>query len=366
MPTSQQLSQQCSQTIYLHGKTDLPSLYQTLSTYAQANNIDVDHYGKGHFLNEFEDEVAQLLGKEAAVFMPSGVLAQQIALRIHADSSELPQIAYHPTCHMEINEHQGYHYLHGLQANLLGERHRLIAIDDLDYLEKPISTLLLELPQRWCGGLIPQWDALRTLINQAKNKASYCDLDGARLWECTPYYEKSLSDICRVFDSVYVSFYKTLGGISGAMLAGEATFINTARVWLKRQGGNLHQLHPYAITAKMYLDQRLPMITDYVERASQIARLLQNIDNLICFPEKPQTNMFHVHLPLRLTNLENNRDEIARQAGIWMCGRFYPSYLPRFKDNEQTTAYYMEVHIGDVLLQMPDEQITSLFTQLAE
>jgi threonine aldolase len=69
-------------------------------------------------------------------------------------------------------------------------------------------------------------------------------LDGARLWECRPFYGRDYAQIAGLFDSVYVSFYKTLGGIAGAALAGPADVIAEARVWQRRQGGNLVRLFP--------------------------------------------------------------------------------------------------------------------------
>ena len=66
---------------------------------------------------------------------------------------------------------------------------------------------------------------------------------GARLWEATPAYAPhSRAEICALFDSVYVSAYKGLGGLSGALLVGKASFTAQARVWLRRFGGNLYTL----------------------------------------------------------------------------------------------------------------------------
>ncbi len=90
--------------------------------YAENN---ADNYGAGGYVAEFEAEIAELLGKEAAVIMPSGTMAQQIALRIWSDRAQNKTVAFHPMCHMHTHEHMGYQELHHLSPVLLGEPDRL-------------------------------------------------------------------------------------------------------------------------------------------------------------------------------------------------------------------------------------------------
>ncbi len=359
------LYDQCQQYFYMHGRINIPVLYRDMAEYAQHFSVDIDRYGEGEFLNGFEGEIARLLGKEAAVFMPSGVMAQQIALRIRADQTGLTRIAYHPTSHLEINEYQGYRFLHGLQASLLGERRRLVEPDDFSALDGPASSLLLELPQRWAGGLLPEWRQLGDVIETARQYMTYIHLDGARLWECLDYYSREndfqLSHITQPFDSAYVSFYKTLGGIGGAMLVGDRTFINDARIWLRRQGGNLYQLHPMVIAAHMGMDRHLPHIPAYVKRAQMIAELIKDIPKLICYPEQPRVNMLHIHFAQEASILEKVRDNIAKESGIWVAGKFHPSYLGRTDDLNS----FMEIHVGESLLNTDDQTIYHCLQRLA-
>jgi len=143
-----------------------------------------DLYGQGDLINDFERQVAELLGKPAGVFMPSGTMAQQIALRIHADRSHVPHVAFHPLCHLEIHEQKGYQLLHGLHGVLVGSPHRLLTLDDLKQVKEPLAALLLELPQREIGGQLPTWDELTAIVNWARERDIALHLDGARLWEC--------------------------------------------------------------------------------------------------------------------------------------------------------------------------------------
>ncbi|HET9221308.1 MAG TPA: beta-eliminating lyase-related protein, partial [Roseiflexaceae bacterium] len=199
----------------------------------------LDRYGQGQLIAAFEQQIAELLGKPAAVFMPSGTMCQQIALRIWSERRGVHSVAFHPTCHLELHEDKGYQLLHGLHGLLVGHPSRLIGLDDLEAIREPLGALLLELPQREIGGQLPSWEELGAQTEWARERSIPTHLDGARLWECQPFYARGYADIAALFDTVYVSFYKTLGGIAGAILAGPADVIAEARVWQHRHGGTL-------------------------------------------------------------------------------------------------------------------------------
>src|SRR5262245_38428920 len=127
-------------------------------------DLDADMGGTGEVIESFEREVAALLGKEAAVFMPSGTMAQPIALRIWADRRRCGTVAFHPRCHLEIHEEKAYQRLHGLHGRLVGAPGDLLTIADLEAVAEPVAALLLELPQREIGGLLPAWEELGQIV----------------------------------------------------------------------------------------------------------------------------------------------------------------------------------------------------------
>ena len=104
-----------------------------LAALAAATDPDeqADRYGEGELIEQFERKVADLLGKEAAVFMPSGTMAQQIALRIWSERKQCRTVGFHPTCHLEIHEQKTYQALHGLTGRLIGNPHQVITLDDV-------------------------------------------------------------------------------------------------------------------------------------------------------------------------------------------------------------------------------------------
>ncbi len=315
-----------------------------------------DRYGEGRLINDFEREIAALLGKEAAVFLPSGTMAQQIALRIWAGRARNPTVAFHPTCHLEMHEQKGYELLHGLHGRLVGERGRLITLDDLHAMPGPLAALLLELPQREIGGQLPSWSDLEAQAAWAHEHGAAVQMDGARLWESGPFYGRSYAEIAEIFDSVYVSFYKGIGAIAGAALAGPAAFIAEAQLWQRRHGGNLVQLYPFVLSARANLRRRLDRFSAYYQRAQAVARVLSAIPGIKVKPDPPQTNMMHVYLECDSDALLEAGTEIARTERVLLFRRLMPLGVPG------VAAF--ELAIGDAADALTDEEIGAYFGQL--
>jgi threonine aldolase len=311
-----------------------------------------DVYGNGGFVAEFEKEIAELLGKESAVFMPSGTMAQQIALRIWADQAGNKSTAFHPTSHLELHEHGAYRELHGLSATLLGESNRLFTLDDLKGVVHRLSSLLIELPQREIGGQLPTWDDLCAITAYAKSQGTRLHLDGARLWECQPYYARPYAEVVADFDSVYVSCYKILFGLPGALLAGPEDFIAEARIWLRRHGGNLVHMFPNAISAKIGVDLRLERIPAYVSRAAEVAEILNRFPGVTVEPKRPPTNMMHLYFDAPPDAVRNAAGQIAlREKCLVISGTRQTDRGSKF-----------ELNIGDACLDMSSERLETVLS----
>jgi len=321
-------------------------------------DLQPDTYGEGELIESFEREVAALLGKEAAVFMPSGTMAQQIALRIWADRGSRRTVAYHPTCHIELHEEGALQWLHGLPRVLVGSPHRLITLGDLKKIREPLGSLLLELPQREIGGQLPSWEELREVVEWARAQEIRLHLDGARIWEIKPFYKREYAEIAGLFDSIYVSLYKGLGGIAGCALCGPAGFVDEARVWRRRYGGTLVHLYPYVIAARVGMAERLEKMEVYHQKAVAIAAQLSSIEGVEIVPSTPQSNMMHVYLPGDKGRLEAAALDIAREKGLWLFNALSPSSLP--------SRWKLEIAVGDAALELGEEEIASAIRDLLE
>ncbi len=310
-----------------------------------------DVYGTGDALAAFEARIAAELGKEAAVFMPSGTMAQQIALRIWSERTGRRTVAFHPTCHLEIHEARAYALLHDLRALTCGAPGSLMTLADFHALADPLAALLVELPQREIGGQLPAWQDLEALCAAARSSGAKLHLDGARLWEAAPHYERSHAEIAALFDSAYVSFYKGLGAIAGAALAGDAATIAQARVWQHRHGGRLVAIYPLLLSAQLGFERNVGKMAAYRSRARELAARLAEIENLDLVPDPPHANMFHLHLRGERAGLEARAHEFARASGTFTFARLAPTALPEVQK--------WEFVVGDATLELAVQDVVA-------
>jgi len=345
---------------FLNAWHGLPDARTRLGSLADAldERERADRYGEGERLERLERRTAELLGKEAAVFMPSGTMAQQIAMRIWCERGRRATIAFHPTCHLELHEEKGYERLHGLHATLVGDPNRLLTLADLEALCEPVAALLLELPQREIGGLLPEWDDLVAQAAWAREHDVALHLDGARLWEAQPYYDRPHAELAGLFDSVYVSFYKGLGGMAGAVLAGDAELVAEARVWQRRHGGTLVTMFPYVVAAETALDERLERMPVYLEHARAIAAALATVDGVEVVPDPPQTPLFHVHLEGGHDALADAALSVAEEHRVFLFADPSSTSSPRRQRHE--------VMVGDVTLALSPDEVRDLYAEIVE
>ncbi|MEH7438888.1 beta-eliminating lyase-related protein [Neobacillus drentensis] len=338
-----------------HGNRDIQVLKEAFVNVD--GDLESDMYGKGKIIEDFQAKMAEYLGKEAAVFFPSGTMAQQIALRIWCDQKGVKRVAYHPLSHLEIHEEDGLKELHHIEPVLLADKSRVISLEDVLGMDEDIACLLLELPQREIGGQLPDYRTLEEISAYCREKGIKLHLDGARLFEIIPYYQKSAEEICALFDSVYVSFYKGIGGIAGAILAGEKAFTEESKVWKRRHGGDLISLYPYLISADYYFDQRIPKMAQYFEEAKELAALYNQCHAVETKPAIPVSNMFHVHVHVSKQELEPILLAVYEETGLGLT-----SYLRETHAEE----CYFEVNIGDRFAAVPKEKVGKTFEVLDE
>lgn len=212
--------------------------------------FDKDIYGNGTQKSSFETAIARLLGKQHGIFFSSGVQAQLSALKIHCDRRGRNITAWTVNAHLENAEERSFEQLFGLRRILIGDGGKTLpklqhiaSIINLPLAERP-AAVLLEVPDRTLGCVTYSYDELAEISQVCRDHDVALHLDGARLWEIMPYYEKtankSFADICALFDTVYVSMYKGLGGVSGAVLClGSLEDLGLAKMWQRRAGGNL-------------------------------------------------------------------------------------------------------------------------------
>ena len=352
-------------------------------------NHDTDT--QSSFLRRFEKEIADELGMEDAVFMPSGVMAQGIALLIHArqgKGNEAGNIKRHFLCHhtshLLLHEDEAYEELlqmepivvstlENVEENEFGvppmmydnvkeslegwrrdksknvniiarEKESIIQEKDND-----VAALIVELPHREVGGKCTPWDDILAMQILCAQNGIRFHCDGARLFEATAGYDKTPAQLAEPFDSVYVSFYKGLGGIAGAMLLGDAEFCTEARKWLRRFGGNLYTLLPYVVSGwSGYRSNWVgPRETkdgqdnlSFVAKRDKLRTIVATLSNddgvseVVSFdPAVPQVNMVHGYLKHDADAINRALEEVQAETGIRVLRRVRPvdPALPAFQ-----------------------------------
>lgn len=296
-----------------------------------------DVYGDGP-VTVLEERVAGLLGTEAAVFFPSGTMAQQVALRYGADRTGNPTVALHPLCHLEHHERHAYSILSGLRPAWPTTAPRHPTAEEVATLGEPVGTLVMELPLRQAGFVLPTWPQLQAVVEAARGIGARVHFDGARLWESVSYLEHPVAEIAALADSTYVSFYKSLGGIGGAALAGSAELAAYARVWRHRYGGQLFQQWPAVLAALSGLDAELPRLPEYVRHARNVARVLAALPGARVHPDPPHTHQFQLWLPLPAEALNAATLALAEEEKDWFVAGWQDAPIPGLAMTEVTVA----------------------------
>lgn len=337
----EELRAACTRFLNGHGARTPEVVFSEIEE--EVGEVRTDRYGNGGVVTELEDEVAALLDKPAAVFMPSGTMAQQIALRIHVERTGRRVVLWHPTCHLQLHEGRGAERLHHIQPRAVGDARRLITLDDLEGVAEYAGVLLLELPQREIGGQLPAWEDLVAQTELARSHGTAVHLDGARLLESLPHFGRPADQVAGLFDSVYLSLYKGLGGLAGCVLAGDEQLVAEAREWRQRHGGRLFAMWPYAAAGLAGLKRRAPLMAKYAEHARAVAAELTALQDVVVVPDPPVTNMAHLYLRANRERFASATRDLAEKERIWTWAEGAPADMP--------SHLAVELTVGDATLE---------------
>lgn len=232
-------------------------------------------------VHRLQDRVAELLGKEAAIYVPSGTMANQIALRVHTRPAD--QLICEAGCHIYRYEQGGFAALAGLQPTLLEgeagvlgwERIAAALHPDDDHFARP-ALICLENTHNRAGGRVQPQAVVEEIGREARARDLRVHLDGARLWNAHAASGMPLAELAAPVDTVSVCFSKGMGAPVGSCLAGDATVVHEARRARKLLGGGMRQAGVLAAACLHALDVNLPRLADDHARARRLAEGLDN------------------------------------------------------------------------------------------
>ncbi|MEU7054913.1 beta-eliminating lyase-related protein [Streptomyces sp. NPDC046197] len=320
------------------------TLRERLALLAEAQDLyDLDEpsdlYGNG-IVAALETKVAGLLGKDAAAFFPTGTMAQQVALRCWAARTGNATVALHALAHPEVHERHALSQVSGLRPVRVTGEPRLPTADEVRGLDEPFGALMLELPLRDAGFVLPSWQELTEVVEAAREREAVVHFDGARLWESATHFGRPLDEIADLADSVYVSFYKSLDGYGGAALAGPGELVEEAKAWRHRYGGTVYQQFPTVLSALAGLERELPRLPDYVRHARVVAAALREgfaaagVPWSRVHPDEPHVNAFQVWLPYDPDALAEAAIRTAGETGTMLFTNGWETTGPGLSSTE--------------------------------
>lgn len=260
-----------------------------------------DCYGDDPSVNELERRVAALLDKPAALFVPSGTMANQLAAAGHTRPGEA--LACVAEAHVAVHEDAAAARLSGVQPMPLGTRRGFSAIQLEDRLREEtcgwprVGLVWVENTLGLAGGVVWPLAELRAICELARAHGRPLHIDGARLWNAHIASGHSLAELARTADSVSVCLSKGLGCPVGSLLCGETELITRARASRHAFGGAMRQAGVLAAAGLHALDHHVERLRDDHRRAR---RLWQGLSDLDCWRAvEPETNMALFELPAR-------------------------------------------------------------------
>jgi threonine aldolase len=253
-----------------------------------------EQYGDDPTVHALCDRMAALMGKEAAVFLPSGTMCNVIAIRTHCRHGD--EVLAHETSHILESEGGTHASLSGVQIHpLQGERGMFTeealraAIRHRSRYAPPQRLLEVEQTANIGGGAVWPQARLDAVVGVAREQGWATHMDGARLMNAVVAAGIPAAEMVAGFDSVWLDFTKGLGAPLGAVLAGSAEFIDKAWHWKQRLGGSMRQAGICAAACLYALDHNIDRLAEDHANAQAFARGLRQIPGMVV--EEPDTNL---------------------------------------------------------------------------
>ena len=261
-----------------------------------------DVYRDDPTVNRLEDLAAGMLGKEAALFVPSGTMGNLLALLVHCQRGE--EVIVGNQSHIYLNEAGGMSALGGIQpCPVQNQPDGTLALEDIrasirtEDVHHPITRLIcLENTQNICGGVTLTPDYTRQVGELARQNDLALHIDGARIFNAAVAQNLPVKDLVEPADSVMFCLSKGLAAPLGSMLVGTDKFIKRARHLRKMLGGGMRQVGIVAAAGIISLEKMTKRLNDDHVRAKKLAEGLRGVQGLIVDQNSPYTNMVYLNL----------------------------------------------------------------------
>ena len=257
-----------------------------------------DVFGDDPTINNLELRVAEILGKEASVYMPSGTMTNQVAIRTHTEPGD--EVLLEQSAHIYFNEAGATAALSGVICRLIPGERGVYGAEDIEAAIRPVNDhyprtklVCVENTSNRGGGKVWPLEKLAEVKKTAHENGLKTHLDGARIWNAAAAMNIPESEIAKHFDSVSVCFSKGLGAPVGSALAGSNEFIMEARRFRKQFGGGMRQAGIIAAGALYALENNRERLTVDHDNAKMWPNGLAEINGIDINPDDVETNIIN-------------------------------------------------------------------------
>jgi threonine aldolase len=288
---------------YIDLRSDTVTLPTSAMRQAMAEaEVGDDVYGEDPTINRLQEMSAELLGKDAALFIPSGTMGNLVAILAHCNRGD--EIILGNLAHTFLFEAGGAAALGGVHPHTIpNQPDGTLALDDIcaairpDDAHMPITRLVtLENTHNRCGGFALTVEYTQSVGSLAREHGLRLHLDGARIFNAAAALGVNPADLAAPADSVMFCLSKGLCAPVGSVLCGDPDFIAKAHRMRKQLGGGMRQAGILAAAGIVGLETIVPRLSQDHVRAQNLAKGLAKIPGISLFPNTPQTNMVYLSL----------------------------------------------------------------------
>ena len=260
-----------------------------------------DVFGEDPTVNRLQQKVAGMLGKEAALFVPSGTMGNQVCIKVHTQPGD--EVIAEKGCHVFNYETAGMAFLSNVQVHTIEGKHGAFTVSDVKRAIRPKAyymprtrLICMENTHNRAGGTIIPLDIIKEMSVLAKSEGIKFHLDGARLWNACAETGITPGEYASFFDSVSVCLSKGLGAPVGSVISGTGEFIAEARRYRKIFGGGMRQAGVLAAAGLYAIENHVARLKEDHANAKYLARALSELPGFDIDMESVQTNIIIISL----------------------------------------------------------------------
>lgn len=320
--------------------------------------LKADSYGRGGAVEELEKKMAALTGKEKAIYMPTGTMANQLA--IATLSGENTKVFLQETSHVYRDEADAAQSVHNKRLMPLAKDKTYFTADELkatidnlsgeEVFKSGIGCVSIENPVRRMDERYVPLEEIKKISAYCKNNNIKMHMDGARVYMASAWAGTGIKEYASYFDTVYISLYKYLGANAGAVLCGEKAVIDKMPHLIKIHGGTMYQNWTNAAMASHRMDGFEERLQEAIKRSKQLFEKLNKLPGVKVQALDGGSNIHQVKLPAGL-NIAALRDELAKHF----------IRIPRPDENGK-----VKISINETLLYKEPDAIAAAFKSAIE